>query len=272
MILRNGDIQIFYNVVGKGTPIVFIEGLGYSMWMWKFQKTLSMKYKLIFYDNRGVGKSSKPEENYTLDDFQSDLFSLVQSLKLENFFLIGVSMGGMIAEQFALEHQEMIEGLVLSSTNFGIRSKLPSMDVLKILSEPPNGKEMFERMRPAFSEKTVLNNRKLIDLIIEERSLDSPIVKQVQQSMAFIKFDVLDKLQNISCPTLVISGLDDKIVPIENSEIIHEKLPNSKFIKFRDSGHLVNMERHNDYNAVIDKFCTSVMSKSFSKVITPLVI
>ena len=86
MILRNGNIQIFYNVVGKGTPIVFVEGLGYSMWMWKFQKSLSMKYKLIFYDNRGVGKSSKPEENYTLDDFQSDLFSLVQSLKLEKFF------------------------------------------------------------------------------------------------------------------------------------------------------------------------------------------
>ena len=272
MILKNGDIQIFYTIEGRGTPLVFIEGLGYSMWMWEFQRSLSMKYKLIFYDNRGVGNSSKPESNYTMDDFQSDLLSLVKSLKLEKFFLLGVSMGGMIAQQFALDHPEMIEGLILSSTNYGIKSKLPSTKVLEILSKPPDGQDMLERMKPAFSEKTVVKNRKLVEIILQRRSMDSGKIMQIQQSMALRNFDSLDKLNRISCPTLVISGIDDNIVPVENSEMLHSKLSNSKFIKFRDSGHLVNMERYNDYNEEIDKFCRSVLDKTFRKVVTPLVL
>jgi pimeloyl-ACP methyl ester carboxylesterase len=263
MMAKLNGIDIYYDISGEGEPLVLVEGLGYSSWMWEFQRSLSDRLKLIVYDNRGVGMSSKPEMPYTMNDFVNDLSALVEDIGLDSFFLLGASMGGMIAQEFAFRHGNMLKGLILSSTNFGIRSVQPSARVLKILASQPTESSIYERMAPAFSSETVEKRKELVKEIIGLRMKINDKVMQLQQISAVVNFDSLDRLGSLNMPVLILSGEDDHVVPLENSLRMHEILPNSRFVKFRNAGHLVNMEKPEEYNHEVLNFIKQVSSGQF---------
>lgn len=264
MKVDTGEINLYVETEGNGIPLVLIEGLGYSSWMWHFQKPLSSELKLVIYDNRGVGFSDKPIEPYSMENFVADLHSVVDYLNLDHFFLLGVSMGGMIAQEFAFRYRRLLVGLILSSTNFGIRSVLPSREILTLLGTPPGNMTMEERMAPAFSPKTLESKKDFVDFVVQLRMSQETKVMQLQQINATAGFDSLDGLKTLELPTLIISGLDDKIVPRENSERMHEMIPNSELVLFKDAGHLVNIERAEDYNDTIMDFVSRVHSNRFN--------
>jgi pimeloyl-ACP methyl ester carboxylesterase len=266
MMARLNGIDIYYDIAGKGDPLVLIEGLGYSSWMWEFQRSLSDKLELVIYDNRGVGMSSKPEIPYTMDDFVNDLSGLAENIGLDSFFLLGASMGGMIAQEFAFRHENMLKGLILSSTNFGIHSKQPSADVLKILASQPSESSIYERMAPAFSRETLENRKDLVEKIIGLRIRRNDKVMQLQQISAVVNFDSLNRLGNLKMPVLILSGMDDNVVPPENSSRMHDLLTNSRLVKFRDAGHLVNMEKSEEYNREVLNFIKQVSSGQFTSI------
>ncbi|MDS0256737.1 alpha/beta hydrolase [Thermoplasmatales archaeon AK] len=263
MIAALNGIEIYYEISGNGEPLVLVEGLGYSSWMWEFQRSLSRHLKLVIYDNRGVGKSSKPESAYTMNDFVNDLLGLVDHIGLDSFFLLGASMGGMIAQEFSLRHAERVKGLILSSTNFGIRSKQPSVQILKILATNPSEMSIYERMSPAFSKQTLRSRRDLVEKVIHLRLASNERVMQLQQIGAVLNFDSYDRLKMLKIPVLILTGEDDSVVSPENSSLIHGLLASSRLVKFRSAGHLVNIERSDDYNGQILTFIKQVSSGNF---------
>jgi len=87
MRVASGNAEIYYEVEGEGIPLIFVEGLGYSSWMWMKQKKMSDTIKIIIFDNRGVGKSSKPDNPYTIKEMCEDINSVANSTGIDKFFL-----------------------------------------------------------------------------------------------------------------------------------------------------------------------------------------
>jgi len=274
---RDG-VSIYYEVDGSGEPLVLIEGLGYANWMWVKQRSLSKYVKLIIYDNRGVGYSSKPDRPYTMDDFADDLEDLLNYLSIGKVFLWGVSMGGMIAMYFTYKNPDKVRGLILGETNFGIKSVPPSKEALEILMQPPKSgldkREMLiERMRVAFSREYFNKHRDEIEYLVNLRIRFEEDPKAYNNQLAAVlSFDFKDKLPSIRVPTLIVTGDEDYVLNPQNSYIMNQSIPNSKLIILRGAGHLAIIERAEDYNKVVLNFINEVVNGLFKPSKEPLVI
>jgi len=274
---RDG-VSIYYEADGSGEPLVLIEGLGYANWMWVKQKPLSKYVKLIIYDNRGVGYSSKPDRPYTMDNFADDLEDLLNYLSIDKAFLWGVSMGGMIAMYFTYKNPDRVRGLILGETNFGIKSVPPSKEALEILMQPPKSgldkREMLiERMRVAFSREYFNKHRDEIEYLVNLRIRFEEDPKAYNNQLAAVlSFDFKDKLPSIRVPTLIVTGDEDYVVNPQNSYIMNQSIPNSKLIILRGAGHLAIIERAEDYNKVVLNFINEVVNGLFKPSKEPLVI
>jgi pimeloyl-ACP methyl ester carboxylesterase len=274
---RDG-VSIYYEADGSGEPLVLIEGLGYANWMWVKQKPLSKYVKLIIYDNRGVGYSSKPDRPYTMDNFADDLEDLLNYLSIDKAFLWGVSMGGMIAMYFTYKNPDRVRGLILGETNFGIKSVPPSKEALEILMQPPKSgldkREMLiERMRVAFSREYFNKHKDEIEYLVNLRIRFEEDPKAYNNQLAAVlSFDFKDKLPSIRVPTLIVTGDEDYVVNPQNSYIMNQSIPNSKLIILRGAGHLAIIERAEDYNKVVLNFINEVVNGLFKPSKEPLVI
>ena len=135
--LTANGITISYEIAGSGLPLVLIAGLGYNRWMWhKMVPELAENFQVISYDNRGVGESDKPAGPYTAQLLAEDLAGLLQALGIEQTAVFGHSMGGFVAQAFALANPDMVTHLILSATNFGGPRHVPvTQEALAVLMD-----------------------------------------------------------------------------------------------------------------------------------------
>jgi pimeloyl-ACP methyl ester carboxylesterase len=275
-IAKNGNVEIYYDIFGSGrATLLLIEGIGYSRWMWDRQiEELPKLLKLVVFDNRGVGKSSSPPGAYSMNDFVEDIQSIVGDAGLQNFYVLGVSMGGMIAQEYYFAHRGNVKGLILSNTNYGKGSVLPSAEVLKILSGSASAGFTFEgiseRMKGAFSERFTKEGRNEFDQLIRKRLAVGDDAKgYMGQLYAAAVFDSYKHLGEISVPTLVITGDKDIVVPPENSFELHKLIPNSRLVIFKGAGHALCIERFRDFNQRVLSFIEEVESGRFHRIDDP---
>ena len=119
-IVKVGDINMYYEVRGQGKPLVLIMGLGLSCASWyPVIPGLSQKYQVVIFDNRGAGKSDKPDIPYTMEMMTDDLAGLLNEIGISASHIFGVSMGGMVAQHFFLKYPKRVTGLILGCTGCG---------------------------------------------------------------------------------------------------------------------------------------------------------
>lgn len=258
-----GDVNLFYETYGSGEPLLLIEGLGYASWMW-FKQIPALKehFMVITYDNRGVGNSDKPDYPYSIPMMAGDAASLLQSLGLKSAHLLGVSMGGMIAQQFASDYPALVNKLILCCTSHGGPNSIPAPpETIKAMTDVEGlspEEALQQAMSVAFSPEYLEDNKDEFNQIINWR-LENPTPQYCWQHQfnAVLNFNSEEWLSSIDKPTLIITGTGDKVIPPKNSEKLHQKIKNSKLVMLEDGGHLFFMEKPDQFNREVINFLKS---------------
>lgn len=256
-----GDIKIYYEIRGEGPPIIMIMGLSANKDWWPPQLVdkLSEKYRLILFDNRGAGRSDKPDIPYTMKMFANDTIGLMNVLEIKRAHIFGVSMGGMIAQEIAINYPNRVEKLILGCTTCGgPKGIMPSQEVLQMMTKargemPPEEYARKYVVPLLFTKETVEKRPEIIETFVKSYSIAPiPDFAYRRQLEAVIRHDTYDRLNKIKAHTLILHGKKDILVPPENADVLAEAIPNSKLVIFDNVGHAFIAE-------ALDETCKAIL-------------
>ncbi|MDS0284250.1 alpha/beta fold hydrolase [Haloarcula onubensis] len=243
--------------------VVFVEGLGYGRWMWRWQRAALGNYDTIVPDNRGTGDSDTPEGPYTIGEMAADLAAVLDDAGVDSAHVVGASMGGMIAQQFALDHGRA-ESLTLLCTTPGGPEAVPTPEETqqRIFDVPEEYDERERRrykMAPAMTDTFVGEHDDLLERIVDWR-IESDAGEQALawQAAAVEAFDVHDRLGDITAPTLLVHGTADRVVPVENGRLLADGLPDVEYLELDGAPHLLFIERADAVNEALRGFLADV--------------
>jgi 3-oxoadipate enol-lactonase len=260
---RVGDINIYYEVYGKGQALALIMGLGGGLpWLFRQIPAFSQQYQVIAFDNRGTGATDAPDVPYSMEMMAGDLNGLLEHIGVETSHIFGISMGGMIAQHFALLYPGKVKTLILGATTCGGSHRImPDMEAINVLFDTERMKKITpeERARETlpfvFSQQFIDNNQSLIqELLAKMVGHVTPLHGYTRQTGAIMGHDTYERLPDIKAPTLVIAGDSDKLVPMENSRIIASRIPNAELVILKNMGHGFNIEVADEVNRIVLRF------------------
>jgi pimeloyl-ACP methyl ester carboxylesterase len=249
--VRNDGVGIAYDVEGPSdAPVVaFCEGLGYGRWMWRFQRERLDGYRTIAFDNRGTGESDEPEEPaaYSIAAFASDLEAVLEAEGVASAHVVGASMGGMTAQRYAHEY-DRAESLSLLCTSHGGEEAVatPEATQARMFGVPEDASEreaIRYKMQPAMTDAFWDANQDLVADIVDWRlDSDASEFARTQQAGAVAAFDSTPWLDALDVPTCVVHGTADRVLPVENGERLHDRLPESDLQLYDGGSHLFFVE------------------------------
>jgi pimeloyl-ACP methyl ester carboxylesterase len=244
-------MSIYWDSRGEGPPILLIMGYGMSGKTWAPLLPLFAGYRAIWFDNRGTGRSSKPESAYSVADMAEDALSVLDAAGVDRANVIGVSMGGMIAQQLTLEHPDRVDRLVLCCTSPGAGARdtgdpaalFELVEATKLLSsDPPAAMQRFKPILLAPGNEDLLD-RFGGEVVSSDGAPEfaSPTTADVVMT-SLAGFSSLQRLGEIVAPTLVQHGDLDRIVPVDHGRQLAELIPNATMEEYAGCGHLYLIE------------------------------
>jgi pimeloyl-ACP methyl ester carboxylesterase len=252
--------RMAYEIRGSGFPLLLINGLGSDRREWLAQvPAFALRFRVISFDNRGSGESDTPPGPYTTAGMADDAAALLSFLGAKRAHVLGVSLGGMIAQEAALRHPGRVERLVLACTSpGGSVSERPSPDALAAFARTPGGDREAElrRMIPfLYTGRFRREHPEEIEAFIARRlSAPAPPEGYAAQLAAAVGHSAGDRLKGIRAPTLVIAGSADLLVPPVNSERIAERIPGAKLVMLAGAPHRVFAENAEAFNGEVLAF------------------
>jgi 3-oxoadipate enol-lactonase len=262
-IADNGGVRLAYETRGSGAPLLMIHGLGYDRYGWgPLPDLLAHDFTVVVFDNRGVGDSDVPEGPYAVSQMVEDAAAVLDDAGIERAHVLGVSLGGYIAQEFALVHPDRLDKLVLASTAPGGPRSVPM---------PAAGLEAFGRFptleREAGLRLMVENSLgaygvreqpALVDEIFAYRLERGPTLAGWQaQAFAGATFDAYDRSPGIGAPTLVLQGGGDSVVDPRNADLLVELIPNARLELIPDRGHLLVWQEAEQLAPIVKEFLQS---------------
>jgi 3-oxoadipate enol-lactonase len=267
---RVSDANIEYYLEGSGPPLLLSSGFTAqaSGWHDPFIERLQRQFTTIRYSHRGTGTSDRLSGEITFRELADDAAGLLDALRIEKAHALGVSMGGMIAQELALNHPSRVLGLVLGCTACsGVNSERegvvrPASEVLALLTPKPelSREDQIRRSWPAVTTPEFLESH---PEVLEERLRRSlinptPVETAMRQMAAGQAFDAFDRLPEVKAPTLVIHGDRDVLVPVENAYILKERIPDAELHIVPGAGHLFTFELPEESATAVVEFLTKV--------------
>jgi pimeloyl-ACP methyl ester carboxylesterase len=266
-------IKICYEERGKGEPVILIHGFGVTKEEWIAQFVpLSEHFRVIRLDNRGAGKSDRPNEPYFMEMFADDVVGLMDYLKIDKAHIIGWSLGGMIAEHVVLRHPHRVKKLILINTMAQWPSDKSGLEMYKrsqleraqarledpeetyFLSAKMGFSRQFFKQLKANPKKKFYNLWSAEDMIKNSQINPSTPQEIINQVNALGHMDVLNELHKIKNKTLVMCADKDRQMPKPINQQIHESIPNSEFIVIEGAAHNSPQERAPEVNKIIIDF------------------
>jgi 3-oxoadipate enol-lactonase len=256
---RVGDIEIYYEVHGAGPrTLVLVRGLGSNLLSWYEQiDVLSRHYKCVVFDNRGAGRTDKPDAPYSIKQMADDTAALLDALRIGRAALLGISMGGMIAQEFALHHQQKLSCLILGCTHFGgagVAQSPPEIVAAVMAGTNATPQQQKQQLQAVFCDDTIERRPEVVEKHHRIRAqYPIPPFAFVHQIAAIGSFAASARLDRIRVPTMVITGREDRLVAPQNSKLIADRIPGAT-LKELPGGHLFMAEYPEQFNRAVIEF------------------
>ena len=243
--LENQGARIYWDEQGKGEPVLLIMGLGYPSYLWhRTRPTINERYRTIALDNRGSGQSDAPPGPYSIPLMASDAAATLDAAGVDSAHVFGLSMGGMIAQEFALQYPGRVRSLILGCTAAGGPSAARAeKQVTDTLTARDKGfEELTQAMRPFVYDASTPAERIEEDLVIRRKWFPrhEAYMAQLQAIFAWEAYSRLDK---ITAPTLIIHGEMDQLIPPGNSKLIAARIAGSKLVMLPRASHIFTTDQ-----------------------------
>jgi 3-oxoadipate enol-lactonase len=262
----NDSVRIAYELAGrtKGQrparrPLLLIQGLGYERHGFgPALESLASARTVVLFDNRGSGESDKPAGPYTVRELAQDAVSVLDAASIDRADVVGVSLGGMVAQEVARSFPERVARLVLACTTPGVRGYPMPQQTVNLLAAMPSlpFEEALRRLvENALADTTVATRPELVDEIMRYRLANPPDLGGWQaQAAAGASFDALERLGAIRAPTLVMHGGGDHVVDQRNGELLAQRIPGARLRRFPHAGHLFVWEEPVEFATAVLAF------------------
>jgi 3-oxoadipate enol-lactonase len=252
-LIAVGGHELDYERSGAadGPPLLLIMGMSGTALHWgeAFLELLRPSFDVIAYDHRGVGASTPLDGAITIAEMADDAAGLLRALEIDRAHVVGISMGGMIAQELALAHPELIRTLTLGCTYCGgERSTLTSPEVMQRIAETMLSGDRERALRTGFEVNISKAAEKANPALYEQaltigarRAVAVPVI--MAQVQACAAHDTYERLPDLQMPTLVIHGTEDMMLPAQNGELIASRIPGARLEIFDGAGHLFFWEQ-----------------------------
>ncbi|MBM4265100.1 MAG: alpha/beta fold hydrolase [Deltaproteobacteria bacterium] len=269
---RIGDIELYYEEQGSGEPLLLIMGLAADSQAWVFQMpAFAGRHRTIAFDNRGVGRSSKPAGPYSIHQMADEAAQLLDHLGIASAHVVGVSMGGMIAQELVLRHPGRVRRLVLACTypepdaaieqqrEFSVSQlggKVTSGGGIEIDVKSLDPFAFLQQMLPTVFNQAFIESElpKLMQVFSGALQYGFSMEAILGQVAAVMGHRATDRLHQIRVPTLVITGDADRLIPPANSDILAREIPDAKLVKVPGGSHGFNFETPEVFNREVLAF------------------
>ena len=256
----NQGTRIYWDEQGHGEPMLLIMGLGYPSAAWyRTRPVLAAKYRTIAFDNRGVGQTDMPPGPYPIPVMAADAAAVLDAAGVENAHIFGISMGGMIAQEFALQYPQRVRSLILGCTAAGgptaVRADADATQMLMARGSMTREEAAQAAVPFIYHADTP---RKLIDEDIDRRRPMFPHPDAYNaQLQGILAWQSYSRLEKIAAPTLVIHGESDRLVPPGNGKLIAERIPGAKLVLIPRASHIFPTDQPEAANKAILDFLAS---------------
>ena len=263
-VVQANEIEIYYEEHGSGEPLLLIMGWGGNAATWDPQlEGLAERYRVIAFDNRGAGRTKAPDGPYTISQMAADTAGLLHALGVPKAHVFGVSMGGMVAQELALDYPDLVGALILGCTSPGGSNATGKERLQEDIEavRTTNGTDMAEPewfsefLKRLWTEEALAKSASQLQDFVLSLIRFPPSTRGLHwQIDAVSVHDTYDRLPLIGQPTLVITGGEDSLIDPGNADILAERIPGAELRVFPGLKHAFHLEQPDKVNSVIIDF------------------
>ena len=257
----NQGVRIYWDELGQGDALLLIAGIGCPSQMWSgFRPCLAARNRTLALDNRGTGKSNVPPGPYSVAAMASDAAAVLDAAGVQGAHVFGVSMGGIVAQEFALQYPARTRSLILGCTSFGGRNAVrPDPAVRQFLAArgSMSAAEAEQTSVPIMYCAETPRVRIEEDLALRRRWQTSP-ASYIAQFQGVVAWEAYNRLPELRVPTLVIHGDSDRLVPVANGELLAARIAGARCVILSRAAHLFYVDQPEATHAAIVEFLASV--------------
>jgi 3-oxoadipate enol-lactonase len=262
--VENQGCKIYWDEQGTGEPLLLIMGLSYPSYMWhRSRPVLSERYRTIAFDNRGIGQSDVPPGTYSIALMASDAAAVLDAAGAKSAHLFGVSMGGMIAQEFALQYPKRVRSLILGCTASGgphaVRAEPAAIQTLMRRDLTPE--ESKEAIIPFIYDSATPRQHIDEDMAIRMKWYPTP-QGYAGQLQGLLAWEAYSRISQISAPTLVIHGETDRLIPPANGGLIAGRIPGAKLVLIPHAGHIFDTDQPGAAHQTILEFLAAQSTRT----------
>ena len=261
--VENHGARIWWEETGQGEPVLAIMGLSFPLQMWhRTAPQVSRHFRLILFDNRGVGKSDSPPGPYLIRRMASDARAVLNAAGVQSACVMGASMGGMIAQELALRYPERVRALLLGCTWCGgLRAIRPDLRNFRGLSgyRRMTPEQKMEAFTPMLYSSQTPADRIEEDILIRLRNLPS-LRGYYNQLMGTLMWASWRRLPRIKAPVKIIHGEQDRLLPVANAHLLASRLSNAQLAVIPNAGHVFTTDQPEISNREVLSFLEDVLN------------